>query len=109
MLRLLTQQLPKLPNVLKASAPCITQATQLLPAAFTTSSKCVHHSLLLLSLPHDPIVSDTLTRVSAAAATSTAHGARQLHGEVPAWRLLPLQLQQGSQQQCKPMQQPLSR
>jgi hypothetical protein len=69
----------------------------------------VHHSLLLLSLPHDRIVSNELTRVSAAAATSIAHGARQLHGQVLAWRLLPLRLQQGSQQQCKPMQQPLSR
>jgi hypothetical protein len=109
MLRLLTQQLPKLPNVLNASAPCITQATQLLQAAFTTGSRCVHHSLLLLSLPHDLTVSDKLTRVSVAAATSRAHGVHQLHGQAPAWHLPPLQSQQDSQQQCKPMQQLLSR
>ncbi|WIA12733.1 hypothetical protein OEZ85_006371 [Tetradesmus obliquus] len=38
MLRVLAQQLPKLPHVLKSSAPCITQASHLVPAAFSTSS-----------------------------------------------------------------------
>jgi hypothetical protein len=109
MLRVLAQQLPKLPHVLKASAPCITQASHLVPAAFTTSSRCVHHNLLLLSLPLDPGINAVERFVSFAAATSKAHGVRQLRGQAPPWRLLLLQLQQGSQQWCKQMQLLLSR
>eukprot|EP00882_Tetradesmus_deserticola_P026478 GHRQ01029221.1.p2 GENE.GHRQ01029221.1~~GHRQ01029221.1.p2 ORF type:complete len:144 (+),score=26.10 GHRQ01029221.1:774-1205(+) len=57
MLRTLVQQLPKLPNVLRSSAPCISQATHLVQAAFTTSSRCAHDNqlfllLMLLSPPH---------------------------------------------------------
>lgn len=106
---MLAQQLPKLPHVLKASAPCITQASHLVPAAFSTSSRCVHHILLLLSLPLDPLMTRAKLLVRLAVAVSRAHGVRQLHGLVPPWQLLPLQLQQRSRRWCRQTQVLLSR